>query len=437
MDNSLWILVLLVINVLMVGFILVILSRNKNKGTELKQYFEGLKEETSRQMSTNRTEINQALNAQFRTVFETLRATSKDQNDTLKDFGKLFRENVREFNELQREKFNDLNLRQERILLSTEERLDKMRETVDEKLQKTLELRIGKSFEAVSHQLLAVQKGLGEMQSLATGVGDLKRVLSNVKSRGVLGEYQLAAILENILAPDQYESNVALKSSGGERIEFAVKLPGNRPGEPVYLPIDAKFPQDAYNRLLDSYDLGDKTTIGLCKLELFKAIRKSAQDICQKYINPPITTDFAILFLPMESLYAEVLRDPVLSQMLQKEYKVVVTGPTTLAAMLNSLQMGFKTLAIQQRSGEVWKVLGEVKTEFGKFGDLIHKAQKKLNEANTDLDTLVGTRTRVIQRKLKDIEELPEDNPKIDKKTEEGRREMEDGCQRSDVRSQK
>lgn len=406
MDNTLWILVLLVINVMLVGFVLVILSRNKNQGADLK-------EEMNRQMSTNRTEINQALNAQFRTVFETLRATSKDQNDTLKDFGKLFRENVREFNDLQREKFSDLSLRQERMLQSTEERLDKMRETVDEKLQKTLELRIGKSFEAVSHQLLAVQKGLGEMQSLATGVGDLKRVLSNVKSRGVLGEYQLAAILENILAPDQYESNVTLKSSGGERVEFVVKLPGNRPGEPVYLPIDAKFPQDAYNRLLDAYDLGDKTAIGLCKIELFKAIRKSAQDICQKYINPPVTTDFAILFLPMESLYAEVLRDPVLSQMLQKEYKVVVTGPTTLAAMLNSLQMGFKTLAIQQRSGEVWKVLGEVKTEFGKFGDLIQKAQKKLNEANTDLDTLVGTRTRVIQRRLKDIEELPEDNPKI------------------------
>lgn len=407
------ILILLLINIMMLGYVMFLLSRKNSQAAELKTYFEGLKEEMGRQMSTNRVEINQALTAQFLTVFETLRATSKDQNESLKDFGKLFRENVREFNELQREKFSDLSLRQERILQSTEERLDKMRETVDEKLQKTLELRIGKSFEAVSNQLLAVQKGLGEMQSLATGVGDLKRVLSNVKTRGVLGEYQLAAILENILAPDQYESNVALKSSGGERVEFVVKLPGNRPGEPVYLPIDAKFPSDAYTRLLDAYDLGDKTVIGLCKIELFKAVRKSAQDICQKYINPPVTTDFAILFLPMESLYAEVLRDPVLSQMLQKEYKVVVTGPTTLAAMLNSLQMGFKTLAIQQRSGEVWKVLGEVKTEFGKFGDLIQKAQKKLNEANTDLDTLVGTRTRVIQRRLKDIEELPEDNPKL------------------------
>lgn len=413
MENNLLILVLLVVNTLLVIFALARISRIKSERNEMEKYFEGLKEDFNRQMFNNRREINQTVNEQFRMVFDTLRATSKDQNETLKDFGQLFRENVREFNDLQREKFTELRLRQERMLLSTEERLEKMRETVDEKLQKTLESRIGKSFEAVSQQLLAVQKGLGEMQSLATGVGDLKRVLSNVKSRGVMGEYQLAAILENILAPEQYESNVALKSAGSERVEFVVKLPGNKAGEPVYLPIDAKFPQDAYNRLLDAYDVGDKIVIASCKLELFKAIRKSAQDICQKYINPPNTTDFALMFLPMESLYAEVVRDPALSQMLQKEFKVVVTGPTTLAAMLNSLQMGFKTLAIQKRSGEVWKILGAVKTEFGKFGDLILKAQKKLNEANTDLDHLVGTRTRVIQRKLKEVEELPEEETKL------------------------
>lgn len=413
MENNLLILILLMVNTLLVILVWLRMSRNKMDRNEINNYFEGLKEDFYRQMSDNRREINQTVNEQFRMVFETLRATSKDQNETLKDFGQLFRENVREFNDLQREKFSELNQRQERMLFSTEERLDKMRETVDEKLQKTLESRIGKSFEAVSHQLLAVQKGLGEMQSLATGVGDLKRVLSNVKSRGVMGEYQLAAILENILAPDQYKSNVAIKSAGSERVEYVVKLPGNNPGEPVYLPIDAKFPQDAYNRLLDAYDVGDKIVIAGCKLELFKAIRKSAQEICQKYINPPNTTDFALMFLPMESLYAEVVRDPALSQMLQKEYKVVVTGPTTLAAMLNSLQMGFKTLAIQKRSGEVWKILGAVKTEFGKFGDLILKAQKKLNEANTDLDHLVGARTRVIQRKLKEVEELPEEETKL------------------------
>jgi DNA recombination protein RmuC len=413
MENNLLILIFLMFNTLLWIFVLVRLSRIKNDRKEMSKDMEGLKEDFNRQMFANRREITQIVNEQFRVVFDALRATSKDQNETLKDFGKLFRENVREFNELQREKFGELNLRQERLLLSTEERLDKMRETVDEKLQKTLESRIGKSFEAVSHQLLAVQKGLGEMQSLATGVGDLKRVLSNVKSRGVLGEYQLSAILENILSPDQYESNIAVKNGGSERVEFVVKLPGNKAGEPVYLPIDAKFPQDAYTRLLDAYDVGDKIVVANCKVELFKAIRKSAQDICQKYINPPNTTDFALMFLPMESLYAEVVRDPALSQMLQKEFKVVVTGPTTLAAMLNSLQMGFKTLAIQKRSGEVWKILGAVKTEFGKFGDLIQKAQKKLNEANTDLDHLAGTRTRVIQRKLKEVEELPEEETKL------------------------
>ncbi|GAB3663272.1 DNA recombination protein RmuC [Echinicola sediminis] len=371
-----------------------------------------MRQEFGRQMTENRQEINQTLQQQFKMVFDTLRENSKDQNDSLREFGKLFRENVRDFNELQREKFGELERRQERMLLSTEERLEKMRETVDEKLQKTLETRIGQSFEVVSKQLQAVQKGLGEMQNLATGVGDLKRVLTNVKSRGVLGEYQLQSILENILAPDQYESNAAMKRGSSERVEFAVKLPGNNSDEPVFLPIDAKFPQEAYHRLLEAYDIGDKAIIESCKAELYRAVKKSAQDIGQKYIHPPYTTDFAVMFLPMESLYAEVIRDGALSQQLQREYKVVVTGPTTLAAMLNSLQMGFKTLAIQKRSSEVWKVLGAVKTEFGKFGNLIEKAQKKLSEANNELDTLVGTRTRVIQRKLRDVEELPESEHK-------------------------
>ncbi|WP_439647560.1 DNA recombination protein RmuC [Belliella alkalica] len=363
-------------------------------------------------MQSNRAEINQGLMHQFGLVFESLRANSKEQSEVLRDFGKLFRENVKEFNELQREKFQELIQRQERMLQSTEERLEKMRETVDEKLQKTLETRLGQSFELVTKQLLAVQKGLGEMQNLATGVGDLKRVLSNVKTRGVLGEYQLQGILENVLAPDQYENNVQLKKGITERVEYAIKMPGNSDDGPVYLPIDAKFPQESYYRLLDAYDLGEKVLIDTAKIELFKAVKKAAQDISNKYIIPPYTTDFAILFLPMESLYAEIIRDGDLAQLLQREYKVILVGPTTLAAMLNSLQMGFKTLAIQQRSSEVWKVLGAVKAEFSKFGDLISKAQKKITEASTDLDTLVGTRTRVIQRKLKEIEELPEEEGK-------------------------
>ncbi|UCS92925.1 DNA recombination protein RmuC [Echinicola marina] len=399
---------LLALNVLIT---IVLLSKQMSQGDQKQSLEEKLAVITmqlERQMAENRQEIGQNINQQFKYVFDTLRENSKDQNETLRDFGKLFRENVKEFNEIQREKFSELERRQEKMLLSTEARLEKMRETVDEKLQKTLEIRLGQSFEIVSKQLQAVQKGLGEMQNLATGVGDLKRVLTNVKSRGVLGEYQLQSILENILAPDQYVSNAVMKKGASERVEFAVKLPGNSSDEPVFLPIDAKFPQEAYNRLLEAYDLGDKGLVDSSKLELMRAVKKSAQDISQKYINPPYTTDFAVMFLPMESLYAEVIRDGVLSQQLQKEYKVVVTGPTTLAAMLNSLQMGFKTLAIQKRSSEVWKVLGAVKTEFGKFGDLIEKAQKKINEANHELDTLVGTRTRVIQRKLRDVEELPE-----------------------------
>lgn len=367
-----------------------------------------LRQDLDRQMQANRKEIGASLVQQFSLVFDSLRANSKEQSEVLKDFGTLFRENVKEFNDLQREKFQDLIQKQERMLQSTEECLEKMRETVDEKLQKTLEARLGQSFELVTKQLMAVQKGLGEMQTLATGVGDLKRVLNNVKSRGVLGEYQLQGILENVLAPEQYEYNVQVKKGNAERVEYAIKMPGNGNDGPVYLPIDAKFPQESYYRLLDAYEIGDKVIIDGAKADLRKAVRKSAQDISSKYIIPPYTTDFAILFLPMESLYAEVIREGDLAQQLQRDYKIILVGPTTLAAMLNSLQMGFKTLAIQQRSSEVWKVLGAVKTEFSKFGDLISKAQKKISEASTDLDTLVGTRTRVIQRKLKDIEELPE-----------------------------
>lgn len=383
-------------------------SNTKKFESELLQ----LRETLQKEAQNNRTEMQSQLIQQFGLVFESLRASSKDQADVLKDFGRLFRENVQEFNALQREKFQELVWKQERMVASTEEKLEKMRETVDEKLQKTLEARLGQSFELVSKQLLEVQKGLGEMQHLATGVGDLKRVLSNVKTRGMLGEYQLQGILENILTPDQIATNINLHAGTAERVEFAVKMPGSGDDGPVYLPIDAKFPQETYYRLLDAYESGDKNTIETARIELFKAIRKSAFDISSKYLKPPFTTDFGVMFLPMESLYAEVLRDPQLAHFLQREYKIIVTGPTTLAAMLNSLQMGFRTLAIQQRSGEVWRILGAVKMEFSKFGDLISKAQKKISEAHHDLDELVGTRTRVIQRKLREVEELPENEGK-------------------------
>lgn len=357
-------------------------------------------------LAQSRKEANENLTNQFQLVFTSIRANSKDQNEALKSFGEVFRQNVQDFNTLQREKFAELNRRQEDLMKTTELRLEKIRETVDEKLQKTLETRLGQSFEMVSNQLQAVQKGLGEMQSLATGVGDLKRVLTNVKSRGVLGEYQLQAILESLLAPDQYVLNAEVGKGNRERVEFAVKMPGQ--SEPILLPIDSKFPQESYLRLVDAYEVASKPEIESNRNELFKAVKKAAQDIQSKYINAPYTTDFAILFLPVESLYAEILREPGLSQQIQQDYKVLVTGPTTLSAILNSLQMGFRTLAIQKRSSEVWQVLGAVKTEFGKFGELIEKTQKKLSEANSELDKLVGARTRVIQRKLKDIQELPE-----------------------------
>jgi DNA recombination protein RmuC len=252
------------------------------------------------------------------------------------------------------------------------------------------------------------------MQSLANGVGDLKRVLTNVKSRGLLGEYQLQAILENVLAPDQYVANAAVTGTR-ERVEFAIKMPGV--DEPLYLPIDSKFPQESYLRLVDALEATDKVLVDLSRLELIKAVKKAAADIHQKYIHPPHTTDFAILFLPMESLYAEILREPGLAQQLQLDYKVIVTGPTTLSAILNSLQMGFRTLAIQKRSSEVWQVLGAVKSEFGKFGELLERTQKKISEANSELDKLVGVRTRIIQRKLKEVQELPD--PERDKLLED------------------
>ncbi|MDD2218445.1 MAG: DNA recombination protein RmuC, partial [Eubacteriales bacterium] len=283
--------------------------------------------------------------------------------------------------------------------------IEEMRRTVDEKLQKTLEDRISQSFKVVSERLEQVYKGLGEMQTLASGVGDLKKVLSNVKTRGILGEIQLGAILEQMLAPGQYEENVAIKQ-GRERVEFAVKLPGDDMG-PVYLPIDAKFPADSYTKLLDAYDEVDKEGIKAAEKNLIQTIKSEAKDIRDKYISPPHSTDFAIMFLPVEGLYAEVVRLGLV-EILQREYKVNIAGPTTMAALLNSLQMGFKTLAIQKHSSEVWNILGAVKTEFGKFGEILDATQKKITQANAELDKLVGTRTRSIQRKLQGVQGLTE-----------------------------
>jgi DNA recombination protein RmuC len=396
----------LVIAIQIITLIVVLL---RGKGNQDKLFFQSelsrLSKELAQALAESRKESGENLARQFGLIFQNQRAGAKDQNDALKAFGEVVRGTMQDLNNLQREKFGELGRRQDELVRNTEMRLEKIRETVDEKLQKTLEARLGQSFEMVSNQLQAVQKGLGEMQSLANGVGDLKRVLTNVKSRGVLGEYQLQALLENMLSPDQYVSNASV-SGGRERVEFAVKMPGQ--DDQVLLPIDSKFPQESYLRLVDAYDLGEKMAIDACRLELIRAVRKSALDIQSKYIQPPGTTDFAILFLPVESLYAEILREPGLAQQIQQDFKVIVTGPATLSAILNSLQMGFRTLAIQKRSSEVWQILGAIKTEFGKFGTLLEKTQKKLHEANTELDKLVGVRTRIIQRKLKEVQELPE-----------------------------
>lgn len=287
----------------------------------------------------------------------------------------------------------------------TDRRLGEMRQTVDEKLQKTLEDRLQKSFGLVSQQLELVYKGLGEMRTLAAGVGDLKKVLSNVKTRGILGEVQLGAILEQLLAPGQYAENVATVPGSSERVEFAVKLPGDGDG-PVWLPIDAKFPQDAYAALLAAYDTADKAAVELAAKELDKRVRGFGKDIHDKYLAPGHTTDFGVMFLPVEGLYAEVVRRGT-AERLQREYKIVVAGPTTMAALLNSLQMGFKTLAIQKRSSEVWKVLGSVKAEFDTFSQALAQAQNRLNQASSELENLVGVRTRQIQRKLQQVTLLP------------------------------
>ena len=296
-----------------------------------------------------------------------------------------------------------------RITALTEDnnkQLEIIRNTVDEKLQKTLEDRITQSFKLVSERLEQVHKGLGEMQTLATGVGDLKKVLSNVKTRGILGEIQLGAILEQILSPEQYEENVSVKKGSSARVEFAVKLPADNE-EVLYLPIDAKFPADAYSNLVEAYESGVSEQIDEAVKNLERAVKSSAKDIHDKYIEPPYTTDFAIMFLPFEGLYAEVVRRGLI-EVLQRDYKVNIAGPTTMAALLNSLQMGFKTLAIQKHSGEVWNVLGAVKTEFDKFGDVLTATQQRINQANVELDKLIGTRTRSIQKKLRNITSLTE-----------------------------
>ena len=347
---------------------------------------------------------------------------------SVKNMGDMLSQAQRESMELQSRRLSELNKQFARTSMDIEQRLEnirismekkvsnmteennrqlaEMRNTVDEKLQKTLEERIGRSFRQVSESLQQVTRGLGEMQNLAAGVGDLKKVLSNVKTRGIVGEIQLGAILQQILSPEQYEENIAVKG-GSERVEYAVKFPGEG-DRPVYLPIDSKFPGDAYLNLQDAYDTGDRQLIKIATDNLRNAVIKAAKDIRSKYIQPPQTTEFAILFLPFEGLYAEVLRLGIV-EILQRDYLINIAGPTTMAAMLNSFQMGFKSIALQRRSGEVWDTLAKVRTEFEKFGNVLVKTQTKMEQAQKDLETLVGVRTRGIQRALKNVSVLGEE----------------------------
>ena len=423
---------LLILNIVLIG--LHVRSRKNNTTREISRSISDLekvirdesrynRENDENRSRKDREELASTLN-HFRTEHrETLKNITTQTNSAIQAFQKSFAESMELFNRLQREKFGELSLRQQELLQNTEKKLEEMRATVDEKLQKTLHERIGQSFELVSKQLENVQKGLGEMQTLAQDVGGLKRVLSNVKIRGTIGEVQLSMLLEQILAPDQYDANVKTKPGSDKLVEFAVKLPGRAEGdESVYLPIDAKFPKDVYEQLLDAYESGDLQRVETTSRILEQTIRGMAKDIRDKYLAPPHTTDFGIMFLPFESIYGEVTRRAALLEQLQQEYHVIVTGPTTLAAILNSLQMGFRTLAIQKRSSEVWRILGGVKAEFEKFGGLLEKAQKNLQTANNQLEEVMGKRTRAIQRQLRSVEALPakeEQNPLLDSFSED------------------
>lgn len=386
---------LIIILILLATNLIVVLLKNDRKQTErlealLRQEMKENREEMARNMRELRTELNQTLSLSTQQMQTTLHR------------------NLMTTNEMQREKFDAMNRQQDILVKSTEKRLDDMRIMVEEKLQKTLNERIGQSFELVRTQLENVQRGLGEMKTLAEDVGGLKKVLGNVKTRGTFGEVQLGALLEQMLSPEQYEANVKTRKNATEFVEFAIKLPGKDNGkEVVYLPIDAKFPKDVYEQYADACEDGDTALINSTSRQLETTVKRMAKDIHDKYIEPPFTTDFAIMFLPFENIYAEVIRRTSLVETMQKDFKIVVTGPTTLGAILNSLQMGFRTLAIQKRTSEVWSVLGAVKTEFSKFGGMLEKVQKNLQNAGDQLEEVMGKRTRAIERKLRQVEALP------------------------------
>jgi DNA recombination protein RmuC len=373
-----------------------------------REEFKVSREEAAHAARELREEVAAAQKTSNETVIQTIGEMRKSQKDRLESVELRIKELVDSNRDRLDKLRNVLDSQIKSLQQSNEKKLDQMRETVDEKLQTTLEKRLGESFKLVSERLESVQKGLGEMQTLATGVGDLKRVLTNVKVRGTWGEVQLGAILEQILTPDQYAKNVKTREGSQDHVEYAIRLPGPEDDvdDVVWLPIDSKFPQEDYLRLVAAADVADTVAMDKALSALARSIQNSAKEISAKYLDPPQTTDFAIMFLPTEGLYAEVLRQPGLIEKLQQDSRVVVTGPTTLSATLSSLRMGFRTLAIEKRSSEVWKILAAVKTEFGKFGGILDRVKKQLDTAANTIDQ-TGVRTRAMERKLKEVEQLP------------------------------
>lgn len=404
--------VLCLIVIMLSIFVLIILNKKKDD-IDTEPIVKEVRNEIAQQQSVLRQELISQTQMSVKTMgdmlIENQRSFSQHQSEKM---GQI-EERLKTFSVENEQKLE--NIRQsveqnlQRLQQDNNKQLEEMRKTVDEKLQKTLEEKMNQSFALVNERLEQVYKGLGEMQNLAVGVGDLKKVLSNVKTRGILGEIQLGAILSEILSPEQYDENIATKKGSKNVVEYAIKLPADDDSF-IYLPIDSKFPGDTYAALRDAIEEGDKSKIDDAAKLLINTIKSEAKDIRDKYIDPPNTTEFAIMFLPFEGLYSEVVNRGLV-EILQRDYKVNIAGPSTMAALLNSLQMGFKTLAVQKRSAEVWKVLGGVKQEFDKFNDVLLMTQQRLNQANKNLDDLIGVRTRQIQRKLKNVQTMESSLP--------------------------
>ena len=428
-----WLLLTIIFGLLVVIILLIFLTRRKSpddlatslaiQRELLEKGQERLEKAVREEIARNREESLLSSRQQRQELGQSMKGFNDSILKGMTDLGQLLREQMESFSRqiqqiMQTSAQQQENLRQvmatrlQQIQEDNTKKLDQMRATVDEKLQGTLEKRLGESFKHVSDRLEQVHKGLGEMQNLATGVGDLKRVLTNVKSRGGWGEVQLGALLEHILAPEQFARNVKIGEVGGEVVEFALRLPGRQDGEEVWLPIDAKFPLEDYERLVEAQEKAQTEALELAGKNLAQRIKAEAKTISEKYVRPPRTTDFAIMFLPNEGLYAEVIRRPGLVEAIQRDNRVVIAGPTTFAALLNSLQMGFRTLAIERRSSEVWRLLGAVKTEFGKFGELLAGVKKKLDQASHTMDD-AARRSRAIERKLRTVAELPGDGGEL------------------------